>query len=45
VFRPGRADRLKYCFVLRWTKEDEMGGACGAHAGGEGCIKRFGWEA
>jgi hypothetical protein len=26
-------------------KEDEMGGACGAHGGGEGCIKHFAWEA
>jgi hypothetical protein len=26
-------------------KEDEMGGACGAHGGGERCIKHFGWEA
>jgi hypothetical protein len=26
-------------------KEDEMGGACGAHGGGEGCIQHFGWEA
>jgi hypothetical protein len=21
-----------------------MGGACGAHGGGEGCIQHFGWE-
>jgi hypothetical protein len=27
------------------SKEDEMGGACGAHGGGEGCIQHFGWEA
>jgi hypothetical protein len=27
------------------NKEDEMGGACGAHGGGEGCIQHFGWEA
>jgi hypothetical protein len=27
------------------TLEDEMGGACGAHGGGEGCIQHFGWEA
>jgi hypothetical protein len=26
-------------------KEDEMGGACGMHGGGEGCIQHFGWEA
>jgi hypothetical protein len=26
------------------SKEDEMGGECGAHGGGEGCI-HFGWEA
>jgi hypothetical protein len=26
-------------------KEDEMGGACGAHGGGKGCIQHFGWEA
>jgi hypothetical protein len=26
--------------VLLWyqSKEDKMGGACGAHGGGEGCI-------
>jgi hypothetical protein len=24
------------------SKEDEMGGACGAHGGGEGCIQHFG---
>jgi hypothetical protein len=23
----------------------EMGGACGAHGEGEGCIQHFGWEA
>jgi hypothetical protein len=22
-----------------------MGGVCGAHGGGEGCIQHFGWEA
>jgi hypothetical protein len=27
------------------SKEDEMGWACGAHGGGEGCIQHFGWEA
>jgi hypothetical protein len=27
------------------SKEDEMGGACGAHGGDEGCIQHFGWEA
>jgi hypothetical protein len=27
------------------SKEDEMGEACVAHGGGEGCIKHFGWEA
>jgi hypothetical protein len=25
--------------------KDEMGGACGAHGGGVGCIQHFGWEA
>jgi hypothetical protein len=24
---------------------NEMGGACGAHGGGERCIQHFGWEA
>jgi hypothetical protein len=24
------------------SKEDEMGGACGVHGGGEGCIQHFG---
>jgi hypothetical protein len=23
----------------------KMGGACGLHGGGEGCIQHFGWEA
>jgi hypothetical protein len=27
------------------SKVDEIGGACGAHGGGEGCIQNFGWEA
>jgi hypothetical protein len=27
------------------SKEDEMGGACGAHGEGEGCIQHFVWEA
>jgi hypothetical protein len=27
------------------AKKDEIGGACGAHGGGEGCIQHFGWEA
>jgi hypothetical protein len=27
------------------SEEGEMGGACGAHGGGEGCIQHFGWEA
>jgi hypothetical protein len=27
------------------SKGDEMGGACGAHGGGEGFIQHFGWEA
>jgi hypothetical protein len=31
--------------VFQRLKEDEMGGACGAHGGGEGCIQHFGWEA
>jgi hypothetical protein len=32
--------------IVRVIKaEDEMGGACGAHGGGEGCIQHFGWEA
>jgi hypothetical protein len=31
--------------VFNETEEDEMGGACGAHGGGEGCDKHFGWEA
>jgi hypothetical protein len=26
------------------SKEDEIGGACGTHGGGEGCIQHFGWE-
>jgi hypothetical protein len=27
------------------SKEDEIGGACGAHGRGERCIQHFGWEA
>jgi hypothetical protein len=27
---------------VRRRKEDEMGGAYGAHEGGEGCIQHFG---
>jgi hypothetical protein len=27
------------------SKEDEMGGACGTHGGGEGRIQHFDWEA
>jgi hypothetical protein len=34
-----------YCRCHLFSKEDEMGGACGAHGGGEGCIQHFGWEA
>jgi hypothetical protein len=34
----------RYCYGDQ-SKEDEMGGACGAHGGGEGCIQHFGWEA
>jgi hypothetical protein len=30
---------------LAQYKLDEMGGACGTHGGGEGCIQHFGWEA
>jgi hypothetical protein len=31
--------------IVRVIKEDEIGGACGVHGGGEGCIQHFGWEA
>jgi hypothetical protein len=34
----------QYCYGDQ-SKEDEMGGACGAHGGGEGCIQHYGWEA
>jgi hypothetical protein len=27
------------------TVSGMMGGACGTHGGGEGCIQHFGWEA
>jgi hypothetical protein len=48
-----RSEALKYlhCTVmwcdvfLEESEEDEMGGACGAYGGGEGCIQHFGWEA
>jgi hypothetical protein len=26
-------------------KEDEVGGTCGTHGGGERCLQGFGWEA
>jgi hypothetical protein len=38
-----RSDRFYPCSGQ--SKEDEMGGACGAHGGGEGCIQKFVWEA
>jgi hypothetical protein len=25
-------------------KEDEVGGTCGTHVGGERCLQGFGWE-
>jgi hypothetical protein len=31
--------------VADQSKEDELGGACGALGGDEGCIQHFGWEA
>jgi membrane glycosyltransferase len=31
--------------MLLILKRDEMGRACGANGGGEGCIQHFGWEA
>jgi hypothetical protein len=34
----------RYCYGEQ-RKEDEMGGACGAHGRGEWCIQHFGWEA
>jgi hypothetical protein len=33
-----------YSSPSKESKEDEMGGACGVHGGGEGCIQHFGWE-
>jgi hypothetical protein len=27
------------------VKEDEVGGSCGTHGGGERCLQGFGWEA
>jgi hypothetical protein len=32
-------------FLSDQGKEDEMGGACGSHGGGDGYIQHFGWEA
>jgi hypothetical protein len=26
-------------------KEDEVGGTCDTHGGGESCLEGFGWEA
>jgi hypothetical protein len=31
-------------YVRLISKEDEMGGACGTHGGGEGCVQHFDWE-
>jgi hypothetical protein len=42
ILSPFAYFRSERCFVF---VEDEMGGACGAHGGGEGCIQHFGWEA
>jgi hypothetical protein len=36
---------LQYFKDYLISQEDEMGGACGAHGGGEGCIQHFSWEA
>jgi hypothetical protein len=30
--------------IVRVIKARRMGGACGTHGGGEGCIQHFGWE-
>jgi hypothetical protein len=27
------------------SKEDEVGGTCGTHGGGERCLQGFGWKA
>jgi hypothetical protein len=37
-------NRLNISLGVLRSKEDELGGACGAHGGGEGCIQHFGWE-
>jgi hypothetical protein len=31
--------------MIKARRMVEMGGTCGAHGGGEGCIQHFGWEA
>jgi hypothetical protein len=36
---------LTFSSDMIFINEDEMGGACGAHGGGEGCVQHFGWEA
>jgi hypothetical protein len=35
---------IMFC-IAPFESKDEMGGACGALRGGEGCIQHFGWEA
>jgi hypothetical protein len=31
--------------ICRNIKEEEVGGTCGTHGGGERCLQDFGWEA
>jgi hypothetical protein len=32
-------------FSIPFNKEDEVGGTCGTHGGGERCLQGLGWEA
>jgi hypothetical protein len=46
LFRLAAYALAKYHFIREAVVlEDEMGGACGAHGEGEGCIQHFGWKA
>jgi hypothetical protein len=40
-----RLHHARRCCLQITYLEDEMGGACGAHGGGERCIQHFDWEA
>jgi hypothetical protein len=45
-----KTDRGENYIMMNFTacilqiKEDEVGGTCGTHGGGERCLQGFGWE-